>query len=126
MCCTCIWHMHVTAAHMQYSFTLSVQALNGHAGLQNADLSDVLFDRAVLNGANLKNANLSRTIFTRYVCGPPAVNLFCNSHKRTCHMFAASFRTDFGGAIITGADFTNALVDKSQQIVSVQKRHAYP
>ena len=27
-------------------------------------------------------------------------------------------RSDFGGAIITGADFTNALVDKSQQIVS--------
>ena len=26
-------------------------------------------------------------------------------------------RTDFGGANITGADFTNALVDKSQQIV---------
>jgi len=33
--------------------------------VQDADLSDVLFDRAVLNGANLKNANLSRTIFTR-------------------------------------------------------------
>lgn len=31
-------------------------------------------------------------------------------------------RTDFGGAIITGADFTNALVDKSQQIVSQQKQ----
>lgn len=35
-------------------------------------------------------------------------------------VLAASCRTDFGGAIITGADFTNALVDKSQQIVSVQ------
>ena len=28
-----------------------------------------------------------------------------------------SHRTDFGGGNITGADFTNALVDKSQQIV---------
>ena len=34
--------------------------------MQDADLSDVLFDRAVLNGANLKNANLSRTIFRRF------------------------------------------------------------
>ena len=38
-------------------------------------------------------------------------------------MLVASCRTDFGGAIITGADFTNALVDKSQQIVSQQKQH---
>lgn len=36
------------------------------------------------------------------------------------------FRTDFGGAIITGADFTNALVDKSQQIVSLRKQHSIP
>ena len=35
-------------------------------------------------------------------------------------MLATSCRTDFGGAVITGADFTNALVDKSQQIVSIQ------
>ena len=69
--------MLVTAAHLQHSFTLSVQAWTGHAGLQNADLSDVLFDRAVLNGANLKNANLSRTIFTRYVFDPHVVSLLC-------------------------------------------------
>ena len=37
----------------------------GIADPQDADLSDVLFDRAVLNGANLKNANLSRAVFTR-------------------------------------------------------------
>ncbi|KAL3159714.1 hypothetical protein ABBQ38_010120 [Trebouxia sp. C0009 RCD-2024] len=76
-----------------------IKAVTANANFENADLSDVLFDRAVLNGANLKNANLSRTIFTR---------------------------TDFGGAIITGADFTNALVDKSQQIVSLRKQHSIP
>lgn len=59
--------------------------------MQGADLSDVLMDRAVINGANLKQANLSRAVFTR---------------------------SDFGGADITGADFTNALVDRTQQIVS--------
>jgi len=37
---------------------------------QNANLSDVLMDRAVLNEANLRNANLQRTIFTR-CCLPP-------------------------------------------------------
>lgn len=33
--------------------------------MQNADLSDVLMDRAVLNESNLINANLSRAILTR-------------------------------------------------------------
>ena len=37
---------------------------------QNADLSDVLMDRAVLNDSNLTNANLSRAILTRRVCLP--------------------------------------------------------
>ena len=34
--------------------------------LQNADLSDALMDRAVINQANLKNAILERVIFTRF------------------------------------------------------------
>ena len=42
--------------------------------------------------------------------------------KLTWCMLAMYCRTDFGGAIITGADFTNALVDKSQQIVSQQNQ----
>ena len=33
--------------------------------MQNADLSDALMDRAVINQANLKNAILERVIFTR-------------------------------------------------------------
>ena len=41
-----------------------------HASAQNADLSDVLMDRAVLNDSNLTNANLSRAILTRRVCLP--------------------------------------------------------
>lgn len=49
-------------------------------------------DRAVMNEANLKNAVLQRAVFTR---------------------------SDLGGAIVEGADFTNALVDKTQQMVSV-------
>lgn len=35
--------------------------------LQNANLSDVLMDRAVLNEANLRNANFQRAVLTRLV-----------------------------------------------------------
>lgn len=46
--------------------------------LQNANLTDVLMDRAVLNEANLKNANMQRTIFTR--CLPLCMH-FCKSDQ---------------------------------------------
>jgi uncharacterized protein YjbI with pentapeptide repeats len=59
------------------------------ANFTNTDVSDVLFDRAVLNEAILRNAILQRTVFTS---------------------------SDLGGADIYGADFTNALVDRSQQL----------
>jgi uncharacterized protein YjbI with pentapeptide repeats len=62
--------------------------------LQGANLSDVLMDRAVMNEANLKDAVLERAVFTR---------------------------SDLGGANIEGADFTNALLDKTQQMVSVKQ-----
>lgn len=50
-------------------------------------------DRAVMNNANLKDAVLQRAIFTR---------------------------SDLGGANIEGADFTNALLDKPQQMVRMR------
>ena len=53
-------------------------------------MADALFDRAVLNDANLRNANFERTVLTR---------------------------SDLTGAKIDGTDFSNALVDKTQQIV---------
>jgi uncharacterized protein YjbI with pentapeptide repeats len=34
--------------------------------LQDANLSDVLMDRATMNEANLRNAILERAVFTRY------------------------------------------------------------
>eukprot|EP00877_Chromochloris_zofingiensis_P002609 jgi/Chrzof1/12349/Cz06g31130.t1 len=46
-------------------------------------------DRSVMNDANLKNAILQRTVFTR---------------------------SDLTGANVEGADFTNALLDKTQQM----------
>lgn len=69
--------------------TYFIKAVVAKANFENADLSDALMDRAVINQANLKNAILERVIFTR---------------------------SDFGGADIEGADFSNALVDKTQQI----------
>lgn len=48
-----------------------------YVSVQNADLSDVLMDRAVLNDSNLTNANLSRAILTRRVCLPCCSQSFC-------------------------------------------------
>lgn len=47
--------------------------------VQGADLSDVLMDRAVINGANLTNANLSRAVFTRYPLDYHAATGSCSS-----------------------------------------------
>jgi hypothetical protein len=66
-----------------------IKAVTYKANFTNADASDVLFDRAVLNEAILRNAILQRTVFTS---------------------------SDLGGADIYGADFSNALVDRSQQL----------
>ncbi|KAF3322398.1 thylakoid lumenal protein [Carex littledalei] len=54
------------------------------ANFTGADLSDTLMDRMVLNEANLTNAVLARSVLTR---------------------------SDLGGAIIEGADFSDAVLD---------------
>jgi uncharacterized protein YjbI with pentapeptide repeats len=66
-----------------------IKTVVARANFENADLSDTLMDRAVINEANLRNAVLQRAVFTR---------------------------SDLGGADIFGADFTNALVDRTQQL----------
>ncbi|ONK61018.1 uncharacterized protein A4U43_C08F25240 [Asparagus officinalis] len=58
------------------------------ANFSGADLSDTLMDRMVLNEANLTNAVLVRSVLTR---------------------------SDLGGAIIEGADFSDAVLDLSQK-----------
>ncbi|XP_044477101.1 thylakoid lumenal protein TL20.3, chloroplastic isoform X1 [Mangifera indica] len=58
------------------------------ANFTGADLSDTLMDRMVLNEANLTNAVLVRTVLTR---------------------------SDLGGAIIDGADFSDAVLDLLQK-----------
>jgi uncharacterized protein YjbI with pentapeptide repeats len=60
---------------------------------QDANLSDVLMDRATMVETNLKNAILQRAVFTR---------------------------SDLKDAVIEGADFTNALLDKTQVMVSAE------
>ncbi|XP_008238618.1 PREDICTED: thylakoid lumenal protein TL20.3, chloroplastic isoform X1 [Prunus mume] len=54
----------------------------------SADLSDTLMDRMVLNDANLKDAVLVRSVLTR---------------------------SDLGGALIEGADFSDAVLDLPQK-----------
>ncbi|XP_030524931.1 thylakoid lumenal protein TL20.3, chloroplastic isoform X2 [Rhodamnia argentea] len=83
-----------TAADMRESdFTGSTfngayleKAVAYKANFTRADLSDTLMDRMVLNEANLTNAVLVRTVLTR---------------------------SDLGGAIIDGADFSDAVLDLS-------------
>ncbi|KAL6986070.1 hypothetical protein U1Q18_019437 [Sarracenia purpurea var. burkii] len=58
------------------------------ANFTGADLSDTLMDRMVLNEANLTNAVLVRTVLTR---------------------------SDLGGAVIEGADFSDAVLDLPQK-----------
>ncbi|KAL6007913.1 hypothetical protein ACLOJK_033418 [Asimina triloba] len=58
------------------------------ANFTGADLSDTLMDRMVLNEANLTNAVLVRSVLTR---------------------------SDLGGAIIQGADFSDAVLDLPQK-----------
>ncbi|KAG1354495.1 thylakoid lumenal protein TL20.3, chloroplastic [Cocos nucifera] len=58
------------------------------ANFSGADLSDTLMDRMVLNEANLTNAVLVRSVLTR---------------------------SDLGGAIIEGADFSDAVLDLPQK-----------
>ncbi|KAK3258266.1 hypothetical protein CYMTET_32682 [Cymbomonas tetramitiformis] len=65
-----------------------IKAVCAGTNFEGADISDVLFDRATLVGANLKDAILARTIFTL---------------------------SDLEGASITGADFSDALLDKPQK-----------
>jgi uncharacterized protein YjbI with pentapeptide repeats len=58
------------------------------ANFTGADLSDTLMDRMVHNEANLTNAILARTVLTR---------------------------SDLGGAVIEGADFSDAVLDLLQK-----------
>ncbi|KAJ4712826.1 Thylakoid lumenal protein, chloroplastic [Melia azedarach] len=58
------------------------------ANFKGADLSDTLMDRMVLNEANLTNAVLVRSVLTR---------------------------SDLAGAIIEGADFSDAVIDLPQK-----------
>ncbi|KAK4365235.1 hypothetical protein RND71_016593 [Anisodus tanguticus] len=58
------------------------------ANFSGADLSDTLMDRMVLNEANLTNAVLVRSVLTR---------------------------SDLGGAVIEGADFSDAVIDLLQK-----------
>ncbi|KAL1826343.1 hypothetical protein DCAR_0205444 [Daucus carota subsp. sativus] len=58
------------------------------ANFSGADLSDTLMDRMVLNEANLKDAVLVRSVLTR---------------------------SDLGGALIEGADFSDAVLDLLQK-----------
>jgi uncharacterized protein YjbI with pentapeptide repeats len=54
------------AAHcLQLQGAYFMKSVAFKTDFENADLSDVLMDRAVMNEANLTNAVLQRAVFTR-------------------------------------------------------------
>ena len=57
----------------------NLESSHRQANFENANLADVLMDRAVLNEANLKNANLERAVFTR--CASATVPLVTRGHN---------------------------------------------
>ena len=73
-------------------------------------------DRAVLNEANLKNANLERAVFTRYSYTASCVCV-CSCLSLSDWHRCLSCRSDLSDADIEGADFSNALLDKTMQTV---------
>ena len=69
------------------------------ANFENANLADVLMDRAVLNEANLKNANLERAVFTRYPVAQPLTCMRTQPSRspdtRPCSKQKRSFRCGY-------------------------------
>ena len=78
---------------------------------QNANITDVLMDRAVLNDANLVNANLSRTVLTRCAF---IHNDVCVVELSRVHCAAASSVHE-----IIGAGSQLALTASADQLQSV-------
>ncbi|GAB4822014.1 hypothetical protein N2152v2_009060 [Parachlorella kessleri] len=76
-----------SGANLQAAYL--IKTVVARADFEGADLSDTLADRAVFVEAKLRNAILQRSVLTR---------------------------SDLNQADVYGADFTNALVDKSQQM----------
>eukprot|EP00240_Pyramimonas_obovata_P006467 CAMPEP_0118958742 /NCGR_PEP_ID=MMETSP1169-20130426/62779_1 /TAXON_ID=36882 /ORGANISM="Pyramimonas obovata, Strain CCMP722" /LENGTH=308 /DNA_ID=CAMNT_0006906867 /DNA_START=59 /DNA_END=986 /DNA_ORIENTATION=+ len=95
-----------------------IKAVAAGTKFVGTDLSDVLFDRAVLVEADLSDAILTRTIFTSHgssdVLFDRAVLVEADLSDAilTRTIFTSS---DFRDAKIDGADFTDALIDKPQQ-----------
>lgn len=63
-----------------------VRALTFADPMQNANLSDVLMDRAVLNDTNLKNTNMQRTVFTRYMTSTSGLCAMFQGGCRVCYL----------------------------------------
>lgn len=91
-----------------------IKSVVARANFENADLSDTLMDRAVIVEANLKNAVLQRG---RYACDVASL-LYHSSlcHASGVYLVGVFTRSDFRDAQIYGADFSNALIDKPQQM----------
>jgi len=77
------------------------------ANLNNSNLSNTILTEANLLKANLKNANLSNSLLDR-------VTLDFADLTNAILVEAIATRTRFYDAIITGVDFTGAIIDRYQ------------
>ncbi len=73
----------------------------------NADLTNSIFTKGVLSNADLSGANLTRTLMDR-------VTLDSANLTNAIFVDAIATRTRFYDTIITGADFTGAVLDRYQ------------
>jgi uncharacterized protein YjbI with pentapeptide repeats len=77
------------------------------ATFEGSNLSYAILTEAVLLGANLKEANLTGSLMDR-------VTLDSADLTNAIFVDAIATRTRFYDAIITGADFTNTVIDRYQ------------
>lgn len=105
----------VEATTQNYAGQNLMRAEFSNAKLKNVDFSNANLQGAVFNGSVLINANLSGVDFSNgisYLSDLSGVNL-SNAILTSAMLLKSNFR----GATVTGADFSDALLDRQQVLL---------
>lgn len=84
------------------------------ANFQGSNLSKAIFTKGILEGANLTGANLTDALIDR-------VNLAKANLTNAILVDATATSTSFQDAMITGADFSGAILDRYQTYLLCQR-----
>jgi len=104
----------VEAVGKDFSGKVLIEEEFTNADLEAADFSNSDLRGAVFNGSNLAKANLRGANFSfgiAYIADFQGADL-----RDAIFEDAMMLRSNFEGVDITGADFTNAVLDKAQEI----------